>query len=306
MNISSFSLLEHHKKTGETDTLPVALISLEDQDERRNLLKKNKIPSVWVDNYFKASDCRLATQFQLSSFADIKTLEKLVERKILPSEIGCALSHRKASDWLAASKFDLLLVLEDDIIPEQSDFEDQLIKIALSFQAIARKGLAFIVHLGASEGQTTHALTRRVWRVTDQRLLARSNIFMHIDPDKTLWRAHAYLISKGAAIQAQELGPKLSMLADDWGEYRKKGILDAIFYCNPKLFKQDQEIPSTIGNYKLRKQYYDTNNATESFGTRIHHAMMNGCFWKQATSSFFFRFRKLRATLMSKIPVILR
>lgn len=301
--LEPFSFLSKNKNSIK-HVLPVAIISLKDQVDRRKKLIERNIPVLWVNHYLEAADFRFASQSQVQDVANTSKIEALIKREVCPSEIGCAFSHQKAHHWLAKSNFDLMLVLEDDVIPEQPNFEVLVAQIAQFFFPTARKGLAFIVHLGAPENQIARALKRKVYSVSSQSSVM-PKFFMHSDPDKRLWRAHAYLLSKGAAIKAQKLEPKLVTLADDWNTRREMGILDAVFYSHPKIFSQDEDISSNIGS-RGEDREQDIKLVPAFFHLRVYHAINNGNFFRQSLNSALFRAHMLYARILSNFPVFLR
>jgi hypothetical protein len=77
-------------------------------------------------------------------------------------------------------------------------------------------------------------------------------LFEHVDPDRTLWRAHAYLISRGAAERSRVRESRIATLADDWGARLRLKLIDALFYTRPVLLAQDEDMRSTIDLHEER------------------------------------------------------
>lgn len=224
--------------------VPVFLISLPDQENRRAVLLERGIPPEWVAASFQAVDKR---------GADIETLrqtaldEKFVESAgclPLAGEIGCALSHREVALWLASSTYDLALVLEDDVVPRGLDWQRLSVEAARSLLPHARSGAAFVCLLGARPDQADTALHRSVtWRGSPPRGV---QLFEHVDPERTLWRAHAYLISRGAAKRTRTQERFVTTLADDWGARLRLKLIDELYYTRPVMITQDEVCVSTI------------------------------------------------------------
>lgn len=226
--------------------VPVLLISLHDQHERRQDLVKRGIPEAWTKDYFPAHDMRKSCVQDLHDCADVVQLERKIGRPIRPAEVGCSMSHRAAAWWLAESDEPIALVLEDDVIPDAEDWIALTNTVSTALTDHARVGSAFICHLGARPGQTDPALKRRVILRDHQPLAAMPDLLLHIDPNWGLWRAHAYLISSAAAKRTDKEEVKIMTLADDWCERRSRGFIDRIFYTRPILIRQDEDRSSTI------------------------------------------------------------
>jgi GR25 family glycosyltransferase involved in LPS biosynthesis len=288
--IKPFSILENHK---QNTTMPIALISLAHEEKRRRILVENGIPASWVENYFQGADFR-NSQHKIDNVANINMMQEVKGGEVFPGEIGCALSHKRVAEWLANSSFNLMLVLEDDVIPLPSNFEDQVIQIAESFQPVAKDGLSFIVHLGLPEQMAKNTLARRVYFLSHFQNKERPSIYMYIGSERTIWYAHAYLISKQAAINTLNIEKKLLTLADDWVARRNMGLIDSIFFCYPRLFYQNEQIPSCIGS---RSDSPGTAQklATNPLPLRIYHTITRGFFYG-----------KLRERLVSTLPVFLK
>lgn len=261
--------------------LPVALISLKDQVERRKILENRKIPTLWIQNYFQGVDLRGLNHKELKDIAELDEMRNFYGREINSGEIGCALSHREANNWLANSNFDLMLILEDDIIPNIPFFEAEIERIANIFYSAAQNKVAFIVHFGLKKHHVQNALKRKVYSLSNFKNKKESTAFMHCEPGKrTLWYTHAYLISKAAAINTIKFEPKIKILADDWGARYNLGVLDSIFYCQPQIFNQDELIPSTIG-----VRFNDSNDIEQEskiksrpLSLRIYDTIKDGSF----------------------------
>lgn len=270
------------------DEVPVFVISLDDQVSRRQDLVRRGVPAPWVHAYFPAIDLRVARTQAVAELADLDAFEAALGRQILSSEIGCAKSHKAVADWLAASQYPMALVLEDDAIPIGDAWFEQLMAVAEALSAHANSGAAFICHLGAPHNQTDAALKRRVvWR-DGQPPVGTPQLFLHADPGRSLWRAHAYLISRAAACRRLRQEPRIVTLADDWREKQRRREIDEIFYTWPILIGQDEERPSTI---RLQKhtEVHGSHPVAGSFLGRIYRAVYGGNFTKQLYGSVLYR-----------------
>lgn len=305
MKLVPFSKLKGDENPDEV--IPVVLLSLEDQVKRRDILKDRGVPQEWIDSYLKCSDMRNIHISAVEKYIDdIIKLESLLGRKVRPTEIGCAISHKTATNWLAKSNFNMMIIFEDDIIPHFEDFEKRTIEVVKFLMPSAINKKNFICHLGAPSHQIVHALKRPVYSLQSIFCteLSMSKIFLHTDPDKTIWRAHAYIVSKSAALKAYELETKYVSLADDWCFRRKFGIIKKIFYCQPIIFKQDEENDSTIRPVN-HNDGYKSNIEKYNFTIRLLKAIKHGEFFKRSYLSAMFRLSVLKARLASYIPIII-
>jgi hypothetical protein len=231
----------------ESEALPIALISLPDSFHRRAVLLSRGIPPDWVNNYWSGTDYRKESAATLHACADIDLLETRYRRPVRPSEIGCAVAHRAVSDWLARSCHQMVLVLEDDVIAVTADFTREIEGIASTLAVHAHSDAAFICHLGPPAEQVRHAIRRRVAKPRIGAVATSPLLWLHTDPGRSLWRAHAYLLSRGAAIRAAQIETRIMTLSDDWLARRQLGLIDQIFFVDHVIFKQDETAASTIG-----------------------------------------------------------
>ncbi len=292
MKIVPFSNIKNINNFG--DILPVVIISLKDQSERRKALSKNKIPISWINNFFCASDLRSANKQEVEKIADLDKLKKFYGYECTSSEIGCALSHKKVCEWLANSPYELMLVLEDDIVPIMKNYEQEIKEIATKVYSLTQKKLSFIVHLGLKPHQVTKTLKRKVISLSNLKAQNKSTLFLDCENGDHIWYAHAYLISKSAAINTIKLEKKILLLADDWGGKKKMGIIDKIFYCQPPIFAQNEDIESTIGIRESGQNNNDSQIQTSSFTLRAYESFKKGLFLS-----------KILKRIKSKFPFII-
>jgi hypothetical protein len=225
--------------------LPVAVISLPDQVERRRLLIERGVPGVWVDPYWSATDLRAATSDQLAPFVDVQAYPQFSFEPLRAAVVGCATSHRLLAHWLAASGFPLLLVLEDDVLPSTADPSNAVLEMANHLWPAAVRGDSFVCHLGTRPEQLDQSLRRPLKHSAFTRNQRR--LWWHIDPRPTIWRAHAYLLSRGAALRTVMNEPRMLSVADDWIRRRNLGLIDRLYLVDPCIFRQDETLTSTLG-----------------------------------------------------------
>lgn len=219
------------------------------------------------------------------------------------TEIGCAQSHRAVASWLAASEHDMALILEDDVVPQFIDLKSMLRSVVEDLRAHAQTGAAFICHLGAPSRQTRLGSRRKVVRKArpwSEALPIR--LWLHTDPGYGLWFAHAYLLSKGAALRQVRLEPKIRTLADDWRLRREIGLLDEIFFTQPILFAQDQAIPSTIRTGSQNECFGTSKAESVSFSQRLSESIRKVTFPRRAMKSIRFRGARALAKMQSVLP----
>lgn len=225
--------------------LPVAVISLADQLERRRLLLERGLPAGWLEPYWSATDLRTATTQELAAYVDVKAYPKFSGEPLRAAVVGCATSHRRLAQWLAGSDSPLLLVLEDDVVPSTVDPSTAVLEVARMLWPSAVRGDSFVCHLGTRPEQLEQSLRRPLnlsasWR-------AERRLWWHIDPRPTIWRAHAYLLSRAAAQRAVMREPRMRSVADDWIRRRDLGLIDRLYLIDPAIFRQDETLSSTLG-----------------------------------------------------------
>jgi hypothetical protein len=140
----------------------------------------------------------------------------------------------------------MALVLEDDVIPESDQWLYQLEAVSEALLHHACSGAAFICHLGARSDQIDAAIKREVLWSEGIAPEAMPRVFLHADPGRNLWRAHAYLISRAAAERGIKREKKIRTLADDWERRRRLRLYDELLFTQPTLFGQDEQTISTI------------------------------------------------------------
>lgn len=229
----------------QVDTLPVAIMSLPDQITRRERLKSRGLPIDWVENFWPATDFRSARAEDLNRIVNLDEYASFTGEPFRAAVVGCATTHHNLAKWLASTNFPMLFVLEDDVIPAVRDLADRIIWAAGRLEALATGGDAFICHLGVRPEQLDQSLRRPVNSSSPENNEGR--LWLHVDPRPTIWRAHAYLITRAAAMRTLDRETRLLSVADDWIRRRNLGLIDEIYVAEPRIFTQDELIPSTLG-----------------------------------------------------------
>lgn len=262
------------KDLGSDAIVPVAVISLADMTSRRDKLVLGNVPAAWVECYFPAADMRCAERLECDGVADLTKILGDYGREFSPGEIGCALSHHLVYRQFLDSSCDLALVLEDDSLPCDNGVE-QVAQLAASLLAAARGGKSFVCNVGLPEFYTQSHIIRAVelQNVSEQQV----ELFEHVDPRFSLWRANAYLISRRAARDIVKREEKVCVLADDWSRRRRDGSVKRLLFPDKPLFSQDQTLGSTIevGRSKTRQKPAVQAESKPSIGERISHAILH-------------------------------
>lgn len=278
--------------------IPVAVISLKDAAERRDVLIERGVPEAWIENYWIGTDMRSESYESLDKYACKKEIEDRNNRPLRSGEVGCAMSHFSVQRWLAGSEYSMALILEDDIIPITEGWMQDLEEVGKALLPHARAGGAFICHLGAPA---------YVWETTIKRSVRfsgaqpRTKVLLHADPDRTIWRAHAYFVSRPAALRSLALEPKIMTLADDWNERRRVKLIDEIFFTLPALIGQDEEIASQIRPVDHGEGCHPASRQ-RGFFRRLGRSLQRGTLIADIRGSISFRVAIAVAKLKSQFP----
>lgn len=234
----------------ETGDVPVAIISLADAKGRRaTLLERGFMPEL-VNGFWPACDMRGLLDPELQSYRQYHDIIKLYGRAPVPAEIGCFFSHSAIVQWLSEQdKVSQVIVFEDDVVSASFSNFSKLVNLANSLSKLARSGQPFICHLGPRPEQWKSAFTRRISRGYSK--VPGVDLFYFADRKARLWRAHAYIISKGAADRYTKLINRTGFLADDW-HFIAGQTMSKMIFTNPPLFIQDGNVESTIDPYNKR------------------------------------------------------
>ena len=221
--------------------IPAFIISLEEAEHRRQVLRDTSIPSSWVDNYFRGSYLANKTVIELKKFYDEEQFENLYKRQIMGGEIGCALSHANVATEIANNKIEVALVLEDDIDLDSGQ-KLYLLKVYNKLQVMSRAGQNFICHLGNDE-----ILVGEVVKLSEGNVSWTNSSIFEIDfKQNPIWTTHAYFINVGAANYLKENKNPVKCIADDWKTLSNHNVNFKVLYCDP-IFSQLDDVVSTIG-----------------------------------------------------------
>lgn len=223
----------------------VAVLSLPDCVGRRERLLQRGLPPSWVERYWPGVDLRTSGPDDPAAVFDREAAWRRYRRPWRGSELGCALSHRSALQTFLAGSSRLLLVLEDDVIPNRVPIAPALSELVRPL--LEARPQPLLCHLGPRPEHLDPADLRGLrFRVAGLPKSSESPLRVHQNRNRPLWRAHAYLISREAARRCLDLEPvRLSLLADDWQARRQAGALGLLLVAVPPLFRQDDAAPST-------------------------------------------------------------
>jgi len=155
--------------------------------------------------------------------------KQFINRELLPNEIGCALSHRKAWNLILNSDKDYGLILEDDAL------------ISGNFNRYYKELLSFLDNMKAPF----------VLLLTPNEYYARKSYFRHeyieIYRFYNGYYTTGYIINKQAITILLSKFPKVAFPADLWNEIKKHvPIYSAVPY--PVSISISETIFSTINN----------------------------------------------------------
>lgn len=184
-----------------------------------------------------------AEEFFVYSNQFYKNNKKLIS----PSEVGCTLSHIKAYKEFLETNEEYCLIIEDDIIGNDSDIS-KIENIILNNRP---KG---IILFGGQEG-----VPKDYWNY----VLAKQNKNLYLISDfskKFLFGAYCYVINRSVAEELIEMHNKSFNFADNWGDLIK---MNNMYFFN--LIKHPENfIDSNINNerklvYSIQNDFYKKN-----------------------------------------------
>jgi len=262
---------------GLASRIPVCLISLTDAAERRDRLVARGVPRHWVEHYYEATDLRNVPDSAAQGYVEEKVILSRYGRRLRSPEIGCAASHMSAYQWIAASKFDLMLILEDDIVPSSDAHLEHLHSICDVLYPLARAGMSFICHLGTRDRYFQIGSYRRI--KYSGTTMPSTELVLHSNGKASVWSSHAYLVSRTAAKCIAGDGA-IKYVADDFGSMNIDGVIGRVFLAKPKIYDWDKATLSSIQ-------------------TGVQNSTSPKRSWKQQAIKFCYR---LRSAALSFIP----
>lgn len=225
-------------------SIPVAVISLPESADRRATLLENGFPREMVENFWPALDSRGFSHDELSSFVSLEAYDQLVGGLPRRGRTGNAISQRNAMAAMCESGAHAMLIFEDDAFAVAPEVFDLMADLLAPLYEHAVTGGAFICHLGVKRSQrrcgTNMILSRGAldffsrWRLRDA---GRSF---------NIWRSHAYLISRTAALRTIKGETPMRTGADDFGARYELGYFERFFFIEPGLFCQSELTESLI------------------------------------------------------------
>ena len=205
--------------------IPIYLVSLRSDTRRREDLKK-RFPT----NYDEFVQIEAVNGRDLSAK---DYFEKTIEfgarnrRPMLPSELGCTMSHMKVLETFVNSDFDRALILEDDVLGTDSDIEAIL--------TISRRLPEDCVLIcGGQDGLRTQQY--QYGEKTDIPGVYVVCNFAY----RYVFRTCCYVVTKRSAQAIIDYQNAMLSLADKWSEFFK-GTSIKIYYSNILAHPQELE-----------------------------------------------------------------
>lgn len=195
---------------------PIYLVSL-DQDSAKREILKQRFPR----HYSKMKRVNAVDGRKLSAqefFDYIVTPIEYGHRLMLPGEVGCSLSHIHALESFLDSESDAALILEDDVIGDDSSI-DAVLELTPSLPSEA------LMICGGQEGMPARKYIFGKETSTEglYRLPPYSN--SHI------FRTCCYVVTQVSAKQILDVQKQSMELADAWGKFFR-GTMINIYYTN--------------------------------------------------------------------------
>lgn len=192
--------------------------------------------------FVKAVDGRVLTNAQVGKMWDQTGTYDIYGRYMYQSEIGCALSHRKCCELLLESGDDVCLIVEDDLVWQDSDVKN----IILTSEKILQTDKARIILLSGDYWFTRKREVENICLATICEAVC----------------AQAYLINREAAKKVVSADRKY--LADDWFNLKKQGI--ELYGIYPHIADQNRRDFNTI----ISTSYEGTIRKNLSFINMMH------------------------------------
>jgi glycosyl transferase family 25 len=163
----------------------------------------------------------------------------LLARNSFPAgTAGCALSHLRAYQKIAADGLDEALILEDDVtLPADLGTLADDVATHLTGAEVA------LLNYGSPD-------TCRIALEASVDLPCSRSLALPIDVSQ-LVNAGAYVITREACKRMNESAPPVRANADDWRFFYQEGILDRVRCVLPLAVVKSPRFESTIGLYSL-------------------------------------------------------
>lgn len=172
---------------------------------------------------------------------------------LTPNAIGCALSHLGVYRRIAESTSNWHLVLEDDMILDNS-----LSRILPLFDKILDHLKNDLILLYANNNAAQIELTSNI------ELLSKGSRLYLVNNPIGIAAAGAYIIHRDTAIRLLYNNPKVRYAADSWGEFQSMKCFDKVYLMYPFQAKPAM-YESTIGYVNQRTILFRIKNIIEQY-----------------------------------------
>ncbi len=130
--------------------IPVYVINLDSSKERLALIEKSAENSKLRLRRVAAIDGKELTASEIVEKVDVRFFERNHGKRVLPTEIGCYLSHLKALDAVINQAEDFAVIVEDDVVfyPEIQSFLTQVTAISGwdAIKLVNHRTRAYVLH----------------------------------------------------------------------------------------------------------------------------------------------------------------
>ena len=205
--------------------IKILIISLKKDIERREkLLQILK----GYEQYYVFIDAVLGKEldYQYLQSLPIHQVEKRKKRLVIPSEIGCTLSHLKAFKYIIDNKLEAACILEDDVIlgPRFIQFIESINTEDLK----NNRNDVFI--LGGQDGiDKSKYIEKSFWF---KKNIGGQTFYRVMKSEINVIRACSYIVSSDFAEKTIQLFESKYFLADEWGYFKDEQLYSAIYISN--------------------------------------------------------------------------
>ncbi|HEN5330535.1 glycosyltransferase family 25 protein [Klebsiella quasipneumoniae] len=205
--------------------LPVFVISLADDSERRSLISK-AMHELSIDfEFIDAIKGKCLTQEELSHL-NLRFVESRENRKLAFGEIGCTLSHIKTYKLMLERGIEWCCILEDDIILDKR-FGTFIERLQLNDLSGFENDILF---LGGQNGtKASKYISRSIW---NKKNISSEVFYKTVKSEKYLYRTCCYLVNKTVAAKLIKLVSNDFFLADEWRYFKKKDIISKFYLAD--------------------------------------------------------------------------
>lgn len=203
----------------EKETIDFCIISLVHHVERRERLINEMVRYKIQCRVSNAIDGRKLLADEYFSLFKANSSKLFGRGFLTPSELGCFLSHRKAISEFIMSGKQWLVMLEDDVIP--NDNVRELPSVIHSFNESS------IYILGGQDG--LKSFSRVVMRREKDKERVRKVL---LGTYRWMYRTCCYCIDRKGAKSIMKLMNEQRFFPDDWSFIMKNANLEKLFYGN--------------------------------------------------------------------------